>query len=90
MNPIPLPERGTAFDVGEEEGDSAGGEIGLDPFQTLRWTWYCSILARDCKERVSEIALPGTHWTWQRGGEPCPGRAGRVPLLLACPLMQGT
>jgi hypothetical protein len=26
--PIPLPERGTALDVGEEEGDGAGGEIG--------------------------------------------------------------
>jgi hypothetical protein len=26
-NPIPLPERGTPFDVGEQEGDGAAGQI---------------------------------------------------------------
>ncbi len=25
---VPLPERSAAFDIGEEEGDGAGGEIG--------------------------------------------------------------
>ena len=32
-HPVPLPERGTALDVGEEEGDGAGGQIGHDPLQ---------------------------------------------------------
>ena len=45
--PIPLPERGTALDVGEEEGDGAGGKIGHDPLQTLGWTWCCPIVACD-------------------------------------------
>ena len=30
---VSLPERGTALDVGEEEGDGAGGKIGHDPTQ---------------------------------------------------------
>ena len=28
---IPFPERGTAFDIGEQEGDGPRGEIGHDP-----------------------------------------------------------
>ena len=36
--PIPLPARGAARDVGEEERDGAGGKIGHDPFQTLGWS----------------------------------------------------
>ena len=31
---VPLPERGAALDVGEEEGDGAGGEIGHGPLPT--------------------------------------------------------
>src|SRR3954447_15246155 len=42
---VPLPERGTALDVGEEEGDGAGGKIGHEPLQTLGWTWCCPIVA---------------------------------------------
>ena len=29
--PVPLPQRGAALDVGEEEGDGAGGKIGHGP-----------------------------------------------------------
>jgi hypothetical protein len=32
---VPLPERGAPLDVGEEEGDSATGEFGHGPLQTL-------------------------------------------------------
>ena len=35
---VPLPERGAALDVGEEEGDGAGGRSGMDPLQMLGWT----------------------------------------------------
>jgi hypothetical protein len=33
---ISLPERGAAFDVREEKGDSAAGEIGHGPFPECR------------------------------------------------------
>src|SRR5215212_5812192 len=36
---VPLPERSTALDVGEEEGDGAAGEIRQGPLQTFGWTW---------------------------------------------------
>ena len=34
---IALPERSAALDVGEEEGDGTGGEIGHGPFQMISW-----------------------------------------------------
>ena len=50
-----LPERGAALDIGEEEGDGAGGEIGHDPLQTLGGTWCCSIVAwEETVDRPSE------------------------------------
>jgi hypothetical protein len=33
--PVPLPQRSTPLDVGEEEGDGAGGEIGHGLLKTL-------------------------------------------------------
>src|SRR5829696_5586015 len=44
--PVPLPEGGAAFDVGEEEGDGAAGKIGHEPLQTLGWQWSGPIVAR--------------------------------------------
>ena len=52
--PVPLPERGAALDVGEEEGDGAGGEIGHDPLQTLGWMWYCPIVARRYRSQAGD------------------------------------
>jgi hypothetical protein len=42
---VPFPERRAALDVGEEEGNGPGGEVGHDPLQILGWTWCCSIVA---------------------------------------------
>jgi hypothetical protein len=36
---------GAALDVGEEEGDGAGRQIGHDPFQTLGEMSFSSIVA---------------------------------------------
>src|SRR5829696_4817048 len=44
--PIPLPQRGAALDVGEEESDGPRWEIGHDPLQSLGLTWCCPIVAR--------------------------------------------
>src|SRR5918998_6688314 len=44
---VPLPERGAAFDVGDEQGDGTAGEIGHDPLQTLGGTWCWPIVARE-------------------------------------------
>jgi hypothetical protein len=33
---IPLPAFGTAFDIGEEEGNGARGKIGHDPVPDVR------------------------------------------------------
>jgi hypothetical protein len=38
---VPLPRGGAALDVGEEEGDGAGGRIGRGSFQRLGWTRFC-------------------------------------------------
>ena len=43
--PVPLPERGAALDVGEEEGDGAGGEIGHGPLQYAR----LDVVLPDCR-----------------------------------------
>jgi hypothetical protein len=43
--PVALPERGTPLDVGEEEGDGAGGQVGHGSFQTLSWMSFCPIVA---------------------------------------------
>jgi hypothetical protein len=52
---VPLPAYGAALDVEEEEGDSAGREIGRDPLQTLGWTWCCSIIAEETINRPSDV-----------------------------------
>ena len=41
---VSLPALGAALDVGEEEGDSAGGKIGHARFQTLGWMWSLPIV----------------------------------------------
>src|SRR3954463_10683352 len=42
---VSLPQRRAALDIGEEEGDGAGGEFGHDPFQSLSSTWCRPIVA---------------------------------------------
>jgi hypothetical protein len=59
MNPIPLPERGTALDVSKEEGDGTGREIGHDPLQSLGGTRCCSIVARRSRDQAR--GSPGHH-----------------------------
>ena len=70
--PVPLPERGAALDVGEEEGDGTGGEIGHDPLQTLGGTWCVPIVARG-------------HGDHARGSAPSRGGVHNALLLtLSC------
>ena len=58
---IALPQRGTPFDVGEEERDSAGGKFGHDPLQTLGWTWCGPIVARECCAHAAGSPMLHSH-----------------------------
>jgi hypothetical protein len=49
---VPLPERGTSLDIGEEERDGAAGKIGHDLFQILSWTWCLPIVARGHEDQA--------------------------------------
>ena len=60
--PVPLPERGAALDVGKEEGDGAGGEIGHGPFPR-------------CRSRMNRVGLshayaPQKRLLWERACHP--------------------
>jgi hypothetical protein len=50
---VPLPQRATALDVGEEEGDGAGGEIGHEPFPNVRH----GEISTDCRMAKGQTAL---------------------------------
>jgi hypothetical protein len=53
---VPLPERGAALDVGEQEGDGAGRQIGHGPFPYLWRSLVCPVVARDdVAEAILEI-----------------------------------
>ncbi len=57
---VPLPQRGAALDVGEEEGDGAGGEIGHDPLQRCGLSWSWPIVARGHRNHAERLTDPSS------------------------------
>ena len=85
--PIPLPERRAPLDVGEEEGDGAGWQIGHGRLQSC---WHSrdpqaciGIVALGNRSAAARIAteLSGRSHTWSHNERCPPRKAGNVRHL---------